>query len=334
MGIFFLLLISTMVVVNSYRPRVMVLHSYSPKYIWTREVDKGIHRALKGQDWVDVRFHYMATKFHRTKAHFRRAQTRAHQAIAQFKPDIVIAIDDNAQRLVAKEYVGRTDIQIIYAGVNGSIDPYGYTNAPNVTGIVERKPLVALKEVLPLLTNQKIETIRTIYLAEKSHSTRKDAAFLAKFDWSPMTYQGHHRVQTFDAWKKIVESAPEKADFLLVSGYRALRRVAKDPKSVIKPKEIMRWTEKHSKIPVIGLNQFNAADGAAFAIGVSPYEQGETPVKLALEILNKSVPAGEIKDRYPNEYVIAVRKGASERRNLTIPKIFKAFAVATESYFP
>lgn len=57
MGIFFLLLIGTMVLVNADRPRVMVLHSYSPKYVWTREVDTGIRRALKGQDWIDVRFH-------------------------------------------------------------------------------------------------------------------------------------------------------------------------------------------------------------------------------------------------------------------------------------
>lgn len=31
---------------------------------------------------------------------------------------------------------------------------------------------------------------------------------------------------------------------------------------------------------------------------------------------------------------IAIRKSAAERRKLTIPQIFKAFAVATESYLP
>lgn len=46
------------------------------------------------------------------------------------------------------------------------------------------------------------------------------------------------------------------------------------------------------------------------------------------------MPAGEIEDRYPNVYVIAIRKSAAEKRKLIIPKIFKAFAVATESYFP
>lgn len=334
MGIFFVLLIATMVVVNTNRPRIMVLHSYSPKYVWTREVDKGIRRALKGQDWIDVRFHYMKTKFHRTKEHFRRAQVRAHGAIAHMKPDILIAIDDNAQRLVAKQYVGRKDIQIIYSGVNGSITPYGYQGAPNVTGIVERKPLVALKEVLPLLINRDAKTIRTVYLAEASHSTQKDAAALDEFDWAPMTYQGAYRVKTFAAWKKVVEDAPSQADFLLVSGYRALREKADDPESVVSPKTVMKWTEANSKIPVIGLNQFNAADGAAFAIGVSPYEQGETPVKLALKILNESVAAGQVEDVYPNEYVIAIRKSAAAKRKLIIPKIFKAFAVATESYFP
>lgn len=152
----------------------------------------------------------------------------------------MIATDDIAEKFVAKDYVGRKDIQIVYAGVNGSIEPYGYKDAPNVTGIVERNPLGALKEVLPLLTDKKIDTIRTLYLAEQSTSTKRSAASLTKFDWAPMTYQGHHRVKTFGEWKRIVAAAPQTADVLLVSGYRALRRIANDPKIVIKPQEVMR----------------------------------------------------------------------------------------------
>ena len=334
MGLFFLLLIGTMAVVNTHRPRILVLHSYSENYVWTREVNKGLRRALKGQDWIDLRFHYMKTKFHRSSEYFRRAQEQAHRAIATLQPDILIAIDDNAQRLVAKKYVGHKKIQIIYAGINGTIDPYGYHGAPNVTGIVERKPLEALKEVLPLLTGKKIKTIRTLYLAEKSHSTDQDAQQLGQFDWSPMVFQGSQQVADFEAWKTIVKTAHEKADFLLVSGYRALPRQAKEPDVLVPPKDVMKWTEQHSRIPVIGLNQFNAEDGAAFAIGVSPYEQGEVVVRMALLILAGGIKAGDIDGASPLEYVIAMRRSAADARNLTIPKIFKAFAMATDSYFP
>lgn len=69
------------------------------------------------------------------------------------------------------------------------------------------------------------------------------------------------------------------------------------------------------------------------AIGVSPFEQGEVASELALTLLETDQAASALPVRLSNQYVIALRKSALERRGLEVPRIFEAFARATNNYF-
>ena len=137
----------------------------------------------------------------------------------QIRPNVVIAIDDYAQKLAGKYYVNRKDVQIVFAGINGSSKPYGYDGASNVTGIYERKPVAALREVVQVM---KSGTPGVLFLSDKSHSAKRDAGYMQRFKWDPVRYEGHLAVRTFAAWKKEIKGIDKKTDFVFVGAYRKL----------------------------------------------------------------------------------------------------------------
>jgi ABC-type uncharacterized transport system substrate-binding protein len=95
----------------------------------------------------------------------------------------------------------------------------------------------------------------------------------------------------------------------------------------------MTWTEENSPVPVIGMNFFNTDDGAMLSVGVSPYEQGEVATRMALDLLTDKKKIKDLAVRTSSQYIISVRHSAIRKRELTVPKIFEAFARATNNYF-
>lgn len=342
MTTFFALMVGAIVWANVHRPRILVLHSYSTDYVWTRDVNIGLRRVLDRQSWISTRYFYMDTKASADKDLLRRAGIGARDMIERTRPDVLIAMDDYAQDLAAKYYVDDPHIKIVFGGVNGSVAPYGYDKANNVTGILERKPAEAIKDVVTMLSQaagkdpQKGAQVRIMLLADRTISTQRDAEYLKSYAWSPLIYHDAQFVGDFETWKAAVRAAPADTDFLLVGGYRQLKpRPDSGPKERYVPAErVMEWTEANSPLPVIGTNVFNTEDGAMLSVGVSPYEQGETMAEMARMIIEKGVAPKDIPVRTSHQYVVAFRKSALERRHMKVPQIFEAFARATDNYYP
>jgi len=312
MSVFFVTLAAIILQVNVNKPRILVLHSYSNDYVWTREVNVGLERVFGIQHGVEIRFHEMSTKKHSGKDYKRRAGIAARTAIEKIRPNILIAVDDDAQKYAAKHYLNDPNMKIVFAGINGSPKPYGYLKANNVTGILERKPAKALKEVVMMLSKDmdiRGRKPRAVFLADKSHSTKRDGGYLDTFDWGNVEYLGRQAVGTFADWKKSVASMSDKADFILVGGYRKLLK-STGSKDFVKAKEVMSWTEKNSLIPVIGMNIFNSKEGAMLSVGVSPFEQGEVAATMAMQLIHgtdiKSLPI-----KTSSQYIIAVWQAPS-----------------------
>jgi hypothetical protein len=320
---------------NATKPRVMILQSYDPDYAWTRDIDTGIRQVSDRWTNYTVSWHYMNTKRLADPDSLRYAGIVARRAIDRFDPNVLIAVDDLAQRLAAKFYVGHPGMEIVFAGVNGSVQRYGYEGAANVTGIFERKPLQAIKELVLTLERERgaapgSSGIR--YLMDPSESMARDRHLVEGFDWTPVRFEGVEVAEDYPHWKALVEDLPDNAgEYLLVANYRKLRRSDQDA-SAVPPSEVMHWTERHSPIPIIGVNVFNVEDGAAIAIGASPFEQGEAAARLADELLNSREHAGSIRTMSPRHYVVAINAAALARRHLKLPQIYETFARTTFTY--
>lgn len=340
-------------VFNTSKPRVMILHSYNPDYIWTREVNVGLRRIV--DEWRDysVFWHYMDTKKFREPGLLEKAGIVARQAIIKNDPDVLIAIDDDAQKYAARYFINDPNIDIVFAGVNASVEPYGYYQADNVTGIYERKQFDAIKETI-LAIKKKVaisqegkdgkdgkesktkvlassKPPRLLFMLDPSRSLQSDRRYIDDYNWEPIEYIGSVLAKDFEHWKQIVLDANKIADYILVANYRKLTRTAKH-KTMVHASEVMTWTEKNSPIPVVGVNMFNVEDGAMLSIGVSPYEQGEVVAKMAQRIIEEKIRASKIPIVNNKNYVIAMRQDLLEKRNIVFPKIYEAFGRATANF--
>lgn len=90
------------------------------------------------------------------------AASTAKSLINRWEPHVIIAIDDNAQTMriknrisnkkikiqVASAFVNKPGLQVVFSGVNGTREQYGYVDAENVTGILERLELNAIKTMI------------------------------------------------------------------------------------------------------------------------------------------------------------------------------------------
>ncbi len=336
LSIFFLFAVMVAAVVfNAAKPRVMVLHSYHPDYPWTRDVNEGIERIARHWSDYSVTWHYMNTKRLSDKESLRYAGIVARRAIEQFDPMVLIAVDDLAQKLAAKHYVDKPGMNIVFAGINGSAKPYGYDDGNNITGIFERKPWQAVKEmVLTLEREQPQPNPRPSihYLMDPSPSMQRDRAFIEAFDWSPLRLGGIFVAENYQLWKQQVHSLREQnIDYLMVANYRKLPRSDTD-QVYPSPTEIMHWTEANSAIPVIGLNVFNVEDGAAIAVGASPFEQGEVAATMAETLLEQGLKGNELAMQINRQYVVAIHQDALSKRKLKLPQIYETFARTTATY--
>jgi hypothetical protein len=261
---------------------------------------------------------------------------------------VLIAVDNLAQELAAKHYVNHPNLSIVFAGINGAIEPYGYHNADNVTGILELRQLDGLRETILSLQCAEVKRdcpgannrpIRIRYLLDASKSVLGDRQRVDDFGWEPLDYRGSYVAQDWEDWKSLVLSSEADTDYIFVTNYRQLPCSKAERNSPFVPaSDVMAWTEANSPVPIIGLQVFNVEDGGMLAIGQSPYEQGEEAGRMAKAILEgrgkvNNKPLSEEIPIQPNRhYIVAMRKPAMDKRMLRLPQIYESFARAANTY--
>ena len=320
---------------NLSKPRILILQSYSPAYSWTRDVNVGLNRVFDGHNRISLRWYYMGTKRHPWPEYRAKAGRLALRAVRAWKPDVIIAVDDDAQRLVARHFVDTPGISIVYAGVNGGVAKYGYDHADNVTGISERFPLPAIRgALLAAVANGSLPAkARMYYLGDRSNSVSADTVFVRHFAWSPVRLAVVRQVATFPQWQQAVAEAQRKGDFIMAANYHQLRE-SEGSRKLVPPRRVVAWTEANSKIPVIGLDGFFVDDGGMFSVGKSPIEQGRAAARMALQIVHQHRAASSIKPLLPSEFGIYMRGTLMQQFHFRLPPIYEAFARETGHYTP
>lgn len=319
-----------LVYANIQKPRLLVLHSYDKEYAWTRDVSKGIHRILDKYPHYSIKWHYMDTKRRTSPRYKKTAAEAALSLIRRWQPHVVIAVDDNAQALVASKLVNEKTPQIVFAGVNGSREQYGYDQADNVTGILERLELNAIKGMIGEILPQGDVRIALV----TDHSTTSDLVHkeVKAFDWRPMRLSYVRDAKTFAEWQAAIRRANKAADILLFTNYHTVARSAQDKRKV-PPRELIQWTMHNTPLPNIGGWGFFVEDGGMVSTGVSPYEQGEEAAKMAVAIIEQHIKAGTIPYKTTRQFITYARKPQLDKAGFTLPRVYEAFARATNNYY-
>jgi ABC-type uncharacterized transport system substrate-binding protein len=331
LSILFLLVVSLFLIYKAVeRPRVLVLHSYATDFSWENDIYSGVDRAL-GDRPYNIRHYYMDTKKHPGLEFRMKAGAAARKLIREWEPSVILAIDDNAQEFVGRHFVNDPDINIVYAGVNADIARYGYDQADNVSGILEKIPWAAAKKVLAGLLDG---NSRLLHLCDDSDTSLFVHESIKHFDWAPFTLEGSKPIGSFDAWKQAVKEAEGKVDCLLITHYHTIRD-PEDPEKVVKPETVITWTREHSDLPMLGFWRFFMEDGGMMAVGLSPFEQGEVAGRMVIDIIEKKIKAGTIGHKLNRLFVMYIRKSAFHKRlpGKQIPVELEAFADAVDGAY-
>lgn len=334
-GLFLIASMALFVWYNMSRKTVLVLHSYATDYSWVKDVDTGINRVLKQKSLYSVRWYYMDTKRHPSADYKDSAGKAARSVIEKMQPDIIIAVDDNAQQYATRYFLNHPKVKIIFTGVNNEASDYGFDKANNATGVLERLPLAAFREMLQISNTfkQLPHPIRIAYLGDQSETVKGDEKHVRRFDWSPLQLSADMLVDTFPKWQAAVDAIGKQADVIYVTGYRGLRRSDTDS-SLVPPKEVVAWTESHSRIPVVGGNGFYTEEGGMLAIGTSPYQQGEAAADMALQILMEGKATSQIPIINSTQFIVSMSASKMKARGFELPQVYEAAARTGDKYLP
>ena len=344
MAVFIIGALVAFIATNLSKPRILVLHSYDLDYTWVRDINVGINRILRGKAY-NMRWHYMDTKRNPSNEFRERAGLLARRIIDEWKPDLIIAVDDDAQKYAVMNYArtggkgddGKRKLQIVFAGINGSPKPYGYDQAINATGILERKQWQAVKNLIEESVRPRVPAnreVRIAYVGDTSGSVKEDTKFLEAVDWKPFKLYSSKLVGTYDEWKAEVRRANEEADVLITTNYRRIQESATNDKRMVEPADLVKWTEDNTpKIPVIGTNGFYVEDGGMIALATSPFEQGEVAARMAVDVLDKKKDPKSIPVQQTQEFIVYLRADRVRSNDFHVPRVYESFARAMNNYY-
>ena len=328
--------LTAFIAVNVSKPRVLVLHSYDTEYSWTRDINIGLTRAL-GNKAYTMRWHYMDTKRNPDEAFKQRAGLLARRIVDDWNPTVIIAVDDDAQRYAAKNYVNHARIKIVFAGINGELAPYGYDTAANVTGILERKQWQSVKNLIGESVRPKVPAERAVkiaYIGDTSGSVKEDTHFLEAFDWKPFVLHRSKLVKTFDEWKSEVKRANAEADVLITTNYRRIQLSDDDSKKMVSSEELVKWTEDNTpNVPVIGTNGFYVEDGGMIALATSPFEQGRVAAEMTVKILDQKMDTKNIPVQSTQQFIAHLRADRVRQNDFNVPQVYESFSRAMNNYY-
>jgi ABC-type uncharacterized transport system substrate-binding protein len=170
---------------------------------------------------------------------------------------------------------------------------------------------------------------RILHMGDRSSSVLTDTVEIEKTEWAPFKLIGSRLTDNWDEWQRAVDAA--QADVLVVSNYR---NVYKDPSRTefVPPEEVVRWTEAHAKVPVVGINGAFVEDGGMLAVGASGFEQGDTVARMTIRILDARVTPADMPVQYPRQFMIYMHRGLLEKRQVALPRLQESFARATNNY--
>lgn len=254
--------------------RILWVDSYHAGYEWSDAIEHGIRSVLKKTD-TEFAIHRMNTKNCPTEACGQSAAARALGVVEAWRPDVLIASDDNAQKYLVVPHLRDTALPIVFCGVNWDASEYGYPTK-HITGMIE---VELVKETVAHL-RRFARGDRIGYLSGDTASARKNIAWLNRhyFDNQMIAY----RVTQFEEFKRRFLQIQGEVDMMIlhnnaaIAGWDAL--AAK------------RFIAENLRIPIASPNEW-MAPFVIFTLGKIPEEQGRYAAETALNILAGVQPA-------------------------------------------
>lgn len=313
---------------NATKPRILVVHSGAQGSSWVDAVDRGMRAALeRNRRPINVEWDYLGVAAPAAVGNTVAAVAQARRAVDRFKPDVLIAVDDEANALLARDYVGRDRPRILYMAIDRPPEVYGYAGAANVSGVAEQLPWRAIRDALiPLFGTR---PVRVAAVGVDGFTDRAALAQMRASDWGSATIGPTALVSTAQAWRDHVQQSGD-ADVLVVLSAQDLPD--RDGR-VSTAADLIAWTEANARPLPIGIQAGFVADGGGLSFTPPPDDEGEQAIRLALDWLDDRTTPGPPAPVESSHFEVAIRQDALARRGLRLPPIYLEAARENGSLF-
>ena len=315
-------------VFNTTKARILVVHSGSASTPWVQAVDAGMHQALaNNRRPVSVSWMYLGLQSPDNQRQRYQSRAALQRMLDQIDPDVVIAVDDEANALITQTAPSSKGARILYVSVDRSPNSYGYSSDAQVSGISETLPLAAIRDAATTLFAGRELTAAVIGI--DTPTGQAEMAQVRDFDWGPINIKASRLVATATAWRNFVSSTP--ADLLLVLSTYGLP----EPNGTITPAgPLIRWTEKHAQALPIGTQIDFVPSGGTLSLSPPPLVYGQEAITAALDWLDERRPPGPPPAQTNAHFQVGLRQSALAARGLRLPAIYSEAARAAGALYP
>jgi ABC-type uncharacterized transport system substrate-binding protein len=264
--------------------RVLVVMSYEEEFPWEIEIRQGIESVLAKS--CDIKYFYMNT-YKNLQGGAQKAQ-EAYSLYQEFKPDGVIAADDNAQFMFVVPYLkDKVKTPVMFCGVNEDAETYGYPSS-NISGVLER---YLIKESVAL-AKQLIPSISTFGFIMKESSTSKAISkqIRSESDQYMAKFISFKEPASLKEVETMTEELRKSCDVLFVS---SLAGIPDEKGNPITEKEVFSKVLKIVGKPVLGVHVHHVSFGAICGVSQVGTEQGEKSSEMLLKAMN-GIPVSQI----------------------------------------
>lgn len=267
------------------KKKILFIDSYHQGYEWSDMILASImkkfnlkltkdHKIDNSASNIDFKIARMDTKCKNSEDHKQQIAQEIKALIESWKPDCIIASDDNASKYIIMPYFKNTDIPVVFCGLNFGGSPYGYP-CKNITGMVE----VDLFNKAINLLRRYSKGKRLGFLAPDVITSRKVAKYSQqqlniKFDKLVL-------VKSFSEWKKAFKKLQSEVDILILQNHYGIPDYNR--------KDAKTFALQETKIPTFATLKW-MSPVTLLCLSKVPQEQGRWAATAALKIINGTPP--------------------------------------------
>jgi len=256
--------------------RCLYVSSYHAGYDWNDGIERGLQSTL--QDRCEVRKFYMDGKRNLGEEFAKAKALEAKQLVETWKPDVIIAADDNVSKFLIMPYYKNAAIPVVFCGLNWTAEPYGYPYR-NATGMIEVGPIEPLQaEVLAVVKNPR----RGVFLSADEITQSKEFAMARELYKRRDITLTQTAVSTFADWQAGFSAAQQTADFIVIGNNAGINDWDKAA--------ARRYVYEHGRRFTVAYLEW-MAPYAMLTMAKIADEQGEWAGKVAVLILNGTPPS-------------------------------------------
>lgn len=254
--------------------KILYVNSYHADLMWSAGILRGAAAVFERDPDLQVKYFHMDTKRHPTEAFKRQSALEAKSVIDTWKPDLIIAADDNASKYLIVPYVKPTSLPVVFCGVNWSAEEYGFPT-PFITGMIE---VQLIRQIIGTLSGF-ARGNRVGFLKGDDLSARKEADFYEKrFNIS----LDKRFVTDFDQWKNQYLDCQDTCDMLLIGNAASVKGWNSD--------EARALVMEQTRIPSGNWDEW-MKPLSLITFATVPEEQGQWAASTALRILSGTKPS-------------------------------------------